>query len=401
VTHSCRSIFYYIIRTLLEEAYERTGERRIKMALPAVQFGSFHRLLKSMEQSIPCTIEFLVVDFNKDDWTLNQDSIDETEFQTCQLVLCQHLFGVPLKQGRLVALGHKYKIPILEDCVQSGSLYGKYKGHPGSDIIIYSGGLDKTPQCFGAGLGYFRNTLRGNHLYQKCSTFHRSLPMDTWEARFSSCFNQLVHLMFAKNVAGINNLIGLFAYISMSDRGDFIQWHNISYKIRKSKTIAPFQHAEAAFLRRPTIFQLQSILHGLSKHDDYRRMARQEIEGRNLLLSKIPKEYHAQLFPWMTDLLLQLHETNQGISEFTWVTPLQGSGHRTELCQFLNDHFLIPMINTTWETDPKTPGNSVSKEINDSLVYLPNINELTPSQIEFPKKEGSIYPISLNLLVLY
>ena len=46
ISQSCRSIFYYVVRSLLEEAKARTGEARLKIGLPAVHFGSFYNLLK-------------------------------------------------------------------------------------------------------------------------------------------------------------------------------------------------------------------------------------------------------------------------------------------------------------------------------------------------------------------
>lgn len=381
VTHSCRSIFYYIVRILLEEAQERTGQSKIKMALPAVHFGSFYRLLKGMEKSMKCTIEFYEIDLKEDDWTLDQDSIDEKEIATCDLILCQHLFGLPFVQDKLFQLGNKYSIPVLEDCVQSGSLYGKYKGDARADIVMYSGGLDKTPQCFGGGLGYFRNTHFGNHFYQKCLSYHESLPMDTWKARLTSCFNQLIHLMIAKNTFGMNNLLGLVAYVWISERGDFIKWYALSLKVRTAKAITPFQHAESGFLRKPTVYQLQSIMHGMTtKKVHYTRIQQRELQGRDLLLKSIPQQYHSGLFPWYTKEVLQRHKDNQGISEFTWV--VSPKGDRMELCEFLNDHFVVTLINTTWEFDEKT-SKLVSKDINNNLIYLPNINQMTDDQITY------------------
>ena len=58
MSQSCRSIFYYVIRSLLEEVEERTGEMRIRIGLPAIHFGSFYNLLKSMEKSMNCSIEY-------------------------------------------------------------------------------------------------------------------------------------------------------------------------------------------------------------------------------------------------------------------------------------------------------------------------------------------------------
>jgi len=384
VTNSCRSVFYYVIRALLHDAQARTGKMKIKMALPAVHFGSFYRLLKGMERSMNCVIEFYEVDLKKGDWTLDQDSIDPEEIKTCDLILCQHIFGAPFTQDRLFELGKKYNIPILEDCVQSGSLFGKYKGDGRSDIVMYSGGLDKTPQTFGGGLGYFRKTTIGTDLFQKCNTCHESLPIDTWDARFTTCLAQMVHLMIAKNKFGINNLLGLIAYVWIGHRGDPIKWFALSLKVRKAKAITPFQHAESGFLRKPNVPQLRSILYGLTtKKPHYFQIARREIEARDLLLSCIPKEFHPNLFPWLTSQVIQRHRENEGISEFTWVVNPRGEGgDRMEFCEYLNDHFIVTLINTTWEFDDKTT-KYVSKDINNNLIYLPNINEMTDAQIRY------------------
>ena len=120
MSQSCRSIFYYVIRSLLEEVEERTGEMRIRIGLPAIHFGSFYNLLKSMEKSMNCSIEYYQIDLREEDWTLDSDAIDEKEVASCDLIMCQHLFGFPFRQDRLLDLGKKNGVPILEDCVQSG-----------------------------------------------------------------------------------------------------------------------------------------------------------------------------------------------------------------------------------------------------------------------------------------
>jgi hypothetical protein len=292
------------------------------------------------------------------------------------------LFGVPFDQDTLFQLGKKYNIPVVEDCVQSGSLFGNYKGNPLSDVIMYSGGLDKTPQCFGAGMGFFRKTTPwGRKLYEESLAFHNQLPLDTWKSRFVSCFNQFIHLMIAKDSFGINNLLGLIAYVWVSDRGDYVNWYAIALKVRKNKAITPFQHAESGFLRKPSVYQLQSMMYGLSsKKSHYSHHAQRELERRDLLLSNIPTNYHRSLFPWWTEKVLQTHEDNRGICEFSWV--VSPKGERMNLCQFLNDHFLISMINTTWEYHEFTK-NPVGKDINNRLVYLPNNAQLTNAQIVY------------------
>ncbi|KAL3906989.1 MAG: hypothetical protein SGILL_009054, partial [Bacillariaceae sp.] len=364
IAHSCRSIFYYIIRYLLAHADNAkrnndndSNKPTIRICLPSLHFGSFYRLLRGMEKSMDCCIEFYEVDFiSEKDLTLDQDAVDEDEFKKCDLLLCQNLFGLPLKQDRLIQLAKKYDIPILEDCVQSGSLFGKYRGSPEADIVIYSGGLDKTPSCFGGGFGFFRKTSWGDEIFKFCHSLHEALPVDTWQQRFTTCCNIMIHLMIAKNSFGFNNLIGLVSYVWLTERGEFINWYAISLKIRKAKAISPFQHAESGFLRRPSTYQLHSMLYGFSKKQQMKDMAK--------------------------------HEELEGISEFTWV--ISPIGDRMHLCQFLNDHFMVLMINTTWEADEKSK-STVGRHINNNLVYLPNINELNTSEIAHVGKALTAY----------
>jgi dTDP-4-amino-4,6-dideoxygalactose transaminase len=388
ITHSCRSIFYYVIRYFLNNAKTVHGKPTIRICLPSLHFGSFYRMLRGIEKSLDCCIEFYEIDLNAKDWTLDQDSIDEDAFKKCDLLLCQHLFGLPLNQDRLVELAKKYDIPILEDCVQSGSLYGKYRGYAESDIIMYSGGLDKTPSCFGGGFGFFRNTSWGNEIYEHCLALHKASPLDTWQGRFMTCFNIMLHLMIAKDSFGFNSLLGLVSYVWVTERGDYINWYAISLKVRKAKAITPFQHSESGFLRQPSAYQLQSMLYGLSKKDHMKHMAQHEYQSRELLLSSIPSKYHSALFPWLTKDALARYQEMQGISEFSWVvSPI---GDRMHLCQFLNDHFMVVMVNTTWEANEKSK-SVVGQNVNNNLIYLPNINEMTKEHIVRVGKALTLY----------
>ena len=372
LTHSCRSLFYYVIKTCLDNAKEKTGKAHIKIALPAFHFGSFYKLLRGIEKGQEGTkIDFYEIDLKEEDWNLDDGSILESEIKKCDLIFCVHLFGLPFNQDKLFELGTKYNIPVLEDCVQSGSMFGKYKGNPLSDVTIFSGGLDKTPQCFGAGFGFFRNTPNGKMLFDKCSTYHNSLPLDTWKARFTGCFNNFLHLIIAHNAFYVNCLLGLIAYVWLSERGDYIAWYKMSLKVRRSKSFAPFQHAQSGFLRRPSVYHFQSMVHGLvTKKDQYPKIAQQEIDKRDLMLANIPSKYHRTLFPWYTPENLQTHKENMGIQEFSWVAS-PTADQRMELMIFLNDHFHLTMINTTWEYHEFTK-LPVSKAINNRLIYVPN-----------------------------
>ena len=72
--------------------------------------------------------------------------------------------------------------------------------------------------------------------------------------------------------------------------------------------------------------------------------------------------------------------TLQGISEFTWVVSPEGD--RTDLRDFLNEHFVVTLINTTWEYD-ESGRAPVSKDINNNLLHLPNINQMKDDEIRY------------------
>jgi dTDP-4-amino-4,6-dideoxygalactose transaminase len=180
-----------------------------------------------MKAAGECEIEYYEVDLKPSDWTLDEHSVDEEQVKQCDLILCQHIFGVPFQQDIFFELGKRLDIPILEDSVQSGSLYGKYKGHPFSDVLVWSGGIDKTPSCLGGGFGCFRPSPHGARLYKKCQALHDGFKVDSFVDRFTSVISNLLHLMIAKNTFGVCYVIGL--YVIYQTRT--LNWHDMALKV--------------------------------------------------------------------------------------------------------------------------------------------------------------------------
>lgn len=231
ITHSCRVIFLTVINALLNEAEQKTGKRKIRICIGTIHFGSFYKLLKSMVKPGECEIEYYEVDYKREDWTLDESTVDPEKVKDCDLIMCQHIFGVPLKQDIFWELGKKFNIPILEDCVQSGSLYGTYKGNPLSDIVMWSGGLDKTPSCLGGGLGCFRPTPHGTRLFQKCVELIHSYPLDTFSNRLASVLKQSIHLIIAKNSFCCHQMMGILLYFLFTKKGQHIDVYPIALKV--------------------------------------------------------------------------------------------------------------------------------------------------------------------------
>lgn len=230
VAHSCRVIFLSIMQALLDEAWERTGQRKIRICLATIHFGSFYKLLTSLHKPGECEIQYYEVDF-REDYTLDQNSVDPVQVRQCDVIFCQHIFGVPLEQDIFWQLGQQYGIPVVEDCVQSGSLYGKYKGHPSSDIILWSGGLDKTPSCLGGGFAHFRNTKHGLRLYDKVHAMYNSYPVDSFTNRFISVLKQSIHLIISKNAFYVIQIVGTIAYFVFTKRGEYIKMYPLVLKV--------------------------------------------------------------------------------------------------------------------------------------------------------------------------
>jgi len=371
VTHSCRTIFDCFIRTLLA----RNGGT-LRICTNSVHFGSFYRILKAMNLEDGVDIDFYEIDLQLDDWSLSTDSVSASTLKSCDVVLCMHLFGVPLDQTVLFELGHKFGIPVVEDCVQSGSLYSHYKGHPLSDVCFWSGGLDKTPSCFGGGFGFFKATKHGDDLYQSTLSMLSSFDVDSWSDRFQSLLNQLLHLMLAKNYCFSLNLVG---YVGAAVMRQQVKWSELQLSVRRNKAIAPFQHRKSVYLRRPSIYQFLSIRHGLNK-TVYSKYAAEEIAKRDLLLKCIPTECRSLLFPWMTPKVVAAMRANEGISEFLWV--FAANGDRKALLDHLDESRWISMINTTWVHNEGTAlEDNVGRKICDGLTYLPNLCQLDERQI--------------------
>ena len=56
---------------------------------------------------------------------------------------------------------------------------------------------------------------------------------------------------------------------------------------------------------------------------------------------------------------------------------------RIGLRDFLNEHFVVTLINTTWEYDDESGKAPVSKDINTNLLHLPNINQMKDDEIRY------------------
>ena len=312
-------------------------------------------------------IEFYEVDVDLATYSLNEASIDEGQLASCDLVLCQNYFGVPFAQDALFQLGQRFGIPVIEDCVQSGSLLSRYHGHQLADVHLWSGGLDKTPCCFGGGFGRFRDTEHGNALYEALAARNADLAVESWRDRAVAVTKQWLHFIVAKNY---------FCFISMVVLFFGRKLHSIALSVRGNGKMRPF----GWMMKRPSIYQLLSMRYGLGL--DYSVMANRETTKRRLLIESVPELHRTSLFPWWTPDTLRRMDANKGLSVYTWVYSKEWD--REPLLDFLSERGFIGMANTTWV--PQYASDEMKKTDKGLIVcqhmnHLPNLHELSDQQI--------------------
>jgi dTDP-4-amino-4,6-dideoxygalactose transaminase len=72
------------------------------------------------------------------------------------MILVAHLFGTKMDMQPLVEFAAKHDLPLVEDCAQVYRAK-EYRGHPQSDVSLFSFGPIKTATALGGGLLSFRN----------------------------------------------------------------------------------------------------------------------------------------------------------------------------------------------------------------------------------------------------
>jgi dTDP-4-amino-4,6-dideoxygalactose transaminase len=62
-------------------------------------------------------------------------------------ILVAHLYGKRFDMAPFIAIGKKYKLPIIEDAAEGFSGWD-YLGHPESDLVLFSFGSMKVATAF-------------------------------------------------------------------------------------------------------------------------------------------------------------------------------------------------------------------------------------------------------------
>lgn len=96
------------------------------------------------------------VDVDMDTLTVKPDALRRALTSRTKAILAAHLFGSVMPLDETAAFAREHGLFLLEDCAQSFTRSGQ-KGHPGSDITLYSFGPIKTATALGGAILTFKD----------------------------------------------------------------------------------------------------------------------------------------------------------------------------------------------------------------------------------------------------
>ena len=354
ITYSNRLMFDTVI-----QFYKDKKGSNLNVCLTSFCHTGYNRILKWTN----CN-EY-IIDFNED-FTLNDEDLDEDKISKCDIILVTHCFGVPfIDFKRLIDIGVKYNIPIYEDCVQIGYMGSSpYLGSKHSTFRSWSGGQDKIPISFGAGIGF----VRGKKLRDELMTFIKKYPMDTKWQRCRHLSAKLPLILIYRNIANFAWFCAYFVGYVIYGR----ELHQSTMFVRKNW--GGFVHGRTKYSKQCSVAQLLSIKYALTRnyHKEYQR----ELYKRQYFVRMCEKhlgekqtEFH---FPWRKCAVDYDKSSN-----FYYHFRVK---EKESALKLLADHNFPTLPCQAWYVDKDKAPNSY--KIKEQLLILPNCIALKDHQIE-------------------
>ena len=97
------------------------------------------------------------VDIDQESCSLRGQLLAQAITPRSKAILVAHLFGSRMKMAEIVEIARRHNLYVLEDCAQAYAADG-YRGHPGSDVAMFSFGPIKTATALGGALFSFRDS---------------------------------------------------------------------------------------------------------------------------------------------------------------------------------------------------------------------------------------------------
>jgi perosamine synthetase len=204
-------------------------------------------------------LQAVPIDLDVEHCAIHIDALEAACTTRTRAILVAHLFGGRMPMDAIVAYARRHGLMVIEDCAQAYAADG-YRGHPESDVVLFSFGPIKTATALGGALMSFRDPV----LCARVSALQFTYPIQARRAFFKRT------LKYA----------GLKALSYRTTYGAFVkscQWLGRSHDAVISQSVRGFAGGELLMkLRQQPCAPLLRLLHRRLTQDAVRR----SVEGR-------------------------------------------------------------------------------------------------------------------------
>jgi len=125
------------------------------------------------------------ISIDKQTLGLNLEELEDAITPSCKVILIAHLFGAIANLDEVILFAKKHQLIIIEDCAQAFNY--NYKGHPATDVSLFSFGLIKTNTCLTGAMICFNNQL----IYENVKLLNQQLPVQATRKYLGKIFKAL------------------------------------------------------------------------------------------------------------------------------------------------------------------------------------------------------------------
>jgi dTDP-4-amino-4,6-dideoxygalactose transaminase len=149
------------------------------------------------------------VDLHLDSLAPKLDILEKGITKDTAAILVAHLYGKRFDMAPIVAIGKKYKVPVIEDAAEGFSGWD-YLGHPEADLVLFSFGSMKVATAYGGGMAVVRDSL----IHREMVDIHNKYSIHSTQEYFKKLLKGTVVMMilnvnwFCGVVQGTSQAVG-------------------------------------------------------------------------------------------------------------------------------------------------------------------------------------------------
>ena len=133
------------------------------------------------------------IDVDMDTLAVDADAVRGAVTGKTKAILVAHLFGSRMPLDEIVAVARECQLLLIEDCAQAND-GSAYRGHPGSDVSMFSFGFIKRQTALGGGLLRFKSAALADQMRQKQATYSRQTRLSYFRRVLTMTAMKLVGL---------------------------------------------------------------------------------------------------------------------------------------------------------------------------------------------------------------